>query len=60
MSESPAPEQVQEELLLRDTQEGIQALAEDRETFIEPKGILADLAQSLNRASTLYCNNTYA
>ncbi|WP_421663530.1 sensor histidine kinase [Lysinibacillus telephonicus] len=38
---------------IRPLTQGIQALAEDRETFIEPKGILADLAQSVNRASTL-------
>jgi len=33
--------------------QGIQDLAEDRETFVEQKGILANLAQSVNRASDL-------
>ena len=38
---------------IRPLTEGIQDIAEDRETFIEPKGILTDLAQSVNLASTL-------
>jgi signal transduction histidine kinase len=33
--------------------QGIQDLAEDRETFVEPKGVLANLAQSVNRTSDL-------
>lgn len=33
--------------------QGIQDLAEDRETFVDPKGILANLAQSVNRTSDL-------
>jgi len=32
---------------------GIQALAEDKEVFIEPKGILASLAQNINITSAL-------
>lgn len=38
---------------IRPLTKGIQDLGEDREVFIEPKGILADLAQNVNRASTL-------
>lgn len=38
---------------IRPLTKGIQALGEDREVFIEPKGILADLAQNVNRAATL-------
>lgn len=38
---------------LRPLTQGIQALAEEREVFVEPKGILANLAQSVNRASAL-------
>lgn len=38
---------------IRPLTQGIQFLSEDKETFIQPKGILADLAQSVNRASTL-------
>lgn len=33
--------------------QGIQSLAEDRETFVEPKGILRNLAQHINRTSAL-------
>lgn len=32
---------------------GIQSLAEDKEVYIEPKGILSNLAQNVNRASSL-------
>ncbi len=32
---------------------GIQALAEDKETYVEPNGILANLAQSVNKTSAL-------
>ncbi len=38
---------------IRPLTHGIQALAEDKEVFIEPKGILAPLAQSINRVSSL-------
>jgi len=38
---------------IRPLTQGIQDLAEDKEVYIEPKGILANLAQSVNRASTL-------
>jgi len=38
---------------IRPLTQGIQNLAEDRKVYIEPKGVLANLAQSLNRASTL-------
>ena len=38
---------------IRPLTQGIQALGEDREVYVEPKGFLADLAQSVNRASTL-------
>lgn len=33
--------------------QSIQALGEDKEVYIEPKGVLADLAQNVNRAATL-------
>ena len=33
--------------------QGIQALGEDKEAYIEPKGILADLAQNVNRVANL-------
>ena len=38
---------------IRPLTQGIQDLAEDREVYIEPKGVLANLAQSVNRTSTL-------
>ncbi len=38
---------------IRPLTQGIQALGEDRETFIEPKGILADLAKNVNSAAAL-------
>ncbi|MFS8651154.1 MAG: HAMP domain-containing sensor histidine kinase [Caldibacillus sp.] len=38
---------------IRPLMEGIQALGEDREVLVEPKGILADLAKSINRVSQL-------
>ena len=38
---------------IRPLTQGIQALGEDREVYVEPKGFLADLANSVNRASTL-------
>lgn len=38
---------------IRPLTQGMQALAEDKKVYIEPKGILASLAQSLNRASAL-------
>lgn len=38
---------------IRPLTQGIQALGEDRETFIEPKGILADLARNVNNAAAL-------
>lgn len=33
--------------------QGIQDLAEDKEVYVEPKGVLVNLAQSVNRASSL-------
>lgn len=33
--------------------QGIQNLAEDKEVYVEPKGVLANLAQSVNRAASL-------
>lgn len=39
---------------IRPITQGIQSLANDREACIEPKGILVDVAQSVNRASTLF------
>lgn len=38
---------------IRPLTQGIQDLAEDREVYIEPKGLLANLAHSINRASAL-------
>lgn len=38
---------------IRPITQGIQALADDQETYIEPKGVLADLAKSVNQASAL-------
>lgn len=38
---------------VRPLAQGIQALGEDKEAFIEPKGILADLAQNVNSAAAL-------
>lgn len=38
---------------IRPLTQGIQALGDDKEVFIEQKGILADLAQSINRVATL-------
>lgn len=38
---------------IRPLTQGIQALGEDKEVFIDPKGILADLAQNVNRVATL-------
>ncbi len=38
---------------IRPLVQGIQGLAEDREVYVEPKGVLANLAQSVNRASDL-------
>lgn len=38
---------------IRPLTQGIQDLAEDRGVYIEPKGVLANLAQSVNRTSTL-------
>lgn len=38
---------------IRPLAQGIQALGEDREAYVEPKGILAHLASSINRASML-------
>lgn len=38
---------------IRPLTEGIQALGEDQEVFIEPKGILQDLAQNINRVASL-------
>lgn len=38
---------------IRPIVQGIQALAEDKETYIEPKGVLADLAKSVNQAAAL-------
>lgn len=41
---------------IRPITKGIQALGEDREVFIEPKGILADLAENVNRVGALLHN----
>lgn len=38
---------------IRPLTQGIQDLAEDKEVYIEPKGVLANLAHSVNRASAL-------
>ena len=38
---------------IRPLTQGIEDLAEDRAVYIEPKGILSNLAQSVNRASAL-------
>lgn len=38
---------------IRPLTQGIQGLAEDREVYVKPKGVLANLAQSVNRASSL-------
>ncbi|MEI3612713.1 sensor histidine kinase [Pseudogracilibacillus sp. SO30301A] len=38
---------------IRPLTQAIQGLSEDRGVYIEPKGVLANLAQSVNRASTL-------
>src|SRR5690606_5830590 len=38
---------------IRPITQGIESLAEDREVYIEPKGVLANLAQSVNRVSAL-------
>jgi len=38
---------------IRPLTQGIQSLAEDREVYIEPKGVLSNLAQSVNRTSSL-------
>jgi len=38
---------------IRPLTQGIQDLVEDRSVYIEPKGVLSNLAQSVNRASTL-------
>lgn len=38
---------------IRPLTQGIQALADDRSAFVEPKGILSNLAQSVNKASAL-------
>ncbi|WP_166241012.1 sensor histidine kinase [Paenibacillus turpanensis] len=38
---------------IRPLTQGIEALAQDREVQLKPKGILADLAQSVNHASAL-------
>lgn len=38
---------------IRPLTQGVQALGEDRHTYVEPKGILADLANSVNRAAAL-------
>lgn len=38
---------------IRPLTQGIQGLAEDREVYVEPKGVLANLAESVNRASAL-------
>ena len=40
-------------LSIRPLTQGIQALAADQEVQLEPKGMLADLAQSVNHASSL-------
>ena len=41
---------------IRPLTQGIQALGEGRDAFIEPKGILADLARNVNRVATLLRN----
>lgn len=38
---------------IRPLTQGIQGLAEDRDVYVEPKGVLANLAESVNRASYL-------
>lgn len=38
---------------IRPLTKGIQALGEDQEVYIEPKGVLADLAENINRVSRL-------
>lgn len=38
---------------IRPLTQGIQQLAEDQEIYVEPKGVLSNLAQSVNRASAL-------
>lgn len=38
---------------IRPITQGIQSLAEDQSVYIEPKGLLADLAESVNRVSNL-------
>ncbi|SCG83794.1 two-component sensor histidine kinase [Proteiniborus sp. DW1] len=38
---------------IRPLAQGIQELAEDTEVYVEPKGVLANLAQSVNQASAL-------